>query len=975
METKQALTQLTEEIFGIVKEKVDDTNTDLTTHINNKNNPHQVNKTQLGLENVDNTSDANKPISTATQSALNLKEDKSNKVSSFQPTPDNIHYPSEKLVKDNLDDINSKIPSEASSSNQLADKQWVNDNGGKIDTASIDGVNLQVANKNLEIPTVRTDINNQGLTSTQKTNAKTNLDLNNVTNDKQMKGLPSGTTEDHIIVFGEDGYSVKDSGKTLADTGKIDSVSIKGVNIPADASKNVDLSVVRFDTNAQGLDATQKANAKTNLDLNNVANTGDTNQAIENDTRKFTSGGAYTLKTTLEGEISDVEGDLTTHVNDTNNPHSVTKSQVGLGNVTNNQQVKGLASGTTEDNIVTFGIDGYSVKDSGKTFTTSIRDISNATDTVIPTEKATRTALDLKVDKTQIGYFELTTTSGTLTDAQFAEAQKDYCILFHNTEVFYKFQDNQNEISFIKPINPGLSLGTSYTMLKEVFVVNKSTKNYEHNGSIISFYDTTQANNKLALKLATNQVTNVETTTTTSKAYSTGDLLIYNGTLYKVTSAISSGGTITPGTNVSATTIEESLQGKQETLVSGTNIKTINNESVLGSGNLEIEVDVVTNFSNNWSTKTWSGFSEVEGYYIWSDGTNTYYSNDSDQYVLQGDTWVQKVWNPNALGKVPQYGYDIWTDGLNWYYSGGNNTKQYKLNEYGYWVNYSWNGYTSFSGQNIWTDGTRIFISKTSGNIQKILNRYTSTWENVTWSGLSFNPDASNIWTDGEDIYLYNGSSSNYILDKGTFNWTSVTINNLPPTFYASEVWSDGENTYYDYDTEGEVAHLIWNKSTLTWDTHSWAGIPGGIWGSEIWKLGNQIYSSYINEQYVLDKTTHQTKTLEKVAETGDYNDLYNKPIMRMTQAQFDAATSKGAPSNPNKDFYVTNLYATNIGDGTYESSIAPLVKLVYNSNITYNQGEVTLYNGKLYIYTSSTSGSYTPTNTTYWTPLVSIIS
>ena len=38
-----------------------------------------INKTDLGLNNVDNTSDLNKPISTATQTALNGKENVSNK--------------------------------------------------------------------------------------------------------------------------------------------------------------------------------------------------------------------------------------------------------------------------------------------------------------------------------------------------------------------------------------------------------------------------------------------------------------------------------------------------------------------------------------------------------------------------------------------------------------------------------------------------------------------------------------------------------------------------------------------------------------------------------------------------------------------------------------------------------------------------------------------------------------------------------
>lgn len=52
---------------------IDAVQTNLETHINNKTNPHEVTKAQVGLGNVDNTSDANKPISTDTQNALNSK--------------------------------------------------------------------------------------------------------------------------------------------------------------------------------------------------------------------------------------------------------------------------------------------------------------------------------------------------------------------------------------------------------------------------------------------------------------------------------------------------------------------------------------------------------------------------------------------------------------------------------------------------------------------------------------------------------------------------------------------------------------------------------------------------------------------------------------------------------------------------------------------------------------------------------------
>jgi len=52
-------------------------NSNIQTHISDTtNNPHSVTKTMVGLGSVDNTSDADKPVSTATQTALNLKQDK-----------------------------------------------------------------------------------------------------------------------------------------------------------------------------------------------------------------------------------------------------------------------------------------------------------------------------------------------------------------------------------------------------------------------------------------------------------------------------------------------------------------------------------------------------------------------------------------------------------------------------------------------------------------------------------------------------------------------------------------------------------------------------------------------------------------------------------------------------------------------------------------------------------------------------------
>lgn len=66
-----ALSAEVSSLAGIISSKAN--TSDLTSHTGNKSNPHAVTKAQVGLGNVDNTSDALKPISNATQAALDNK--------------------------------------------------------------------------------------------------------------------------------------------------------------------------------------------------------------------------------------------------------------------------------------------------------------------------------------------------------------------------------------------------------------------------------------------------------------------------------------------------------------------------------------------------------------------------------------------------------------------------------------------------------------------------------------------------------------------------------------------------------------------------------------------------------------------------------------------------------------------------------------------------------------------------------------
>ena len=57
--------------------KIDTIETGLSDHTSNKSNPHNITAAKIGLGNVDNTSDVDKPVSTAAQSALYLKANQS----------------------------------------------------------------------------------------------------------------------------------------------------------------------------------------------------------------------------------------------------------------------------------------------------------------------------------------------------------------------------------------------------------------------------------------------------------------------------------------------------------------------------------------------------------------------------------------------------------------------------------------------------------------------------------------------------------------------------------------------------------------------------------------------------------------------------------------------------------------------------------------------------------------------------------
>ena len=93
----------------------------LTVHTSLTNNPHSVTKAQVGLGSVDNTTDAAKPVSTAQQTALDLKANRASPV--FTGSIDFSSYTSASIgtVAASIDPAQNNIPAAGAGNDTTTD--------------------------------------------------------------------------------------------------------------------------------------------------------------------------------------------------------------------------------------------------------------------------------------------------------------------------------------------------------------------------------------------------------------------------------------------------------------------------------------------------------------------------------------------------------------------------------------------------------------------------------------------------------------------------------------------------------------------------------------------------------------------------------------------------------------------------------------------------------------------------------------
>lgn len=253
--------------------------TDINNHVNNKENPHQVTKAQIGLGNVDNVSDLDKPVSIATQKAIDeisvllsneetratLKENElesaiTNEV--LRATQAEESLSDTKL--DKTSDVN-KVYGTDSQGNQIG---YDINSFGKVDDIKINDVSI-VSDKIANLGTMAKENVSDYYTSSQ-------IDSKNYQTENQVETKISDKLEDYTTTSElQANYVAKKSGKGLStndysntDKEKVDSLGTMSTKSAADYSTKIVADMLYADKSVEqalSTEITNRENADTNL--------------------------------------------------------------------------------------------------------------------------------------------------------------------------------------------------------------------------------------------------------------------------------------------------------------------------------------------------------------------------------------------------------------------------------------------------------------------------------------------------------------------------------------------------------------------------------------------------------------------------------------------------------------------------------------------------------------------------------------
>ena len=325
-------------ISSAVQEALDAVNKEVSEHKADKNNPHEVTKAQVGLGNVNNTADLDKPVSNATQELVdNTKKELDTKIDNHTSDFNNPHKVTKEQVGlgnvDNTADINKPV--------SVAQQALVDSTKAELkkDIGDIEkDVTNHIADKNNphEVNKLQVGLGNVDNTS----------DINKPVSIAQQAALDK-LKSDLESIIGSTGTDLSAHLKDFDNPHKVtkDQVGLGKVDNTADLEKPVSVAT------QEAINAVQSNLDKTNISLENhiadkknphevtkeqvglgnVDNTSDLDKPVSH----YQQDALDELERRFQGSIDGSGSDLSAHISDFNNPHKVTKDQVGLGNVDN----------------------------------------------------------------------------------------------------------------------------------------------------------------------------------------------------------------------------------------------------------------------------------------------------------------------------------------------------------------------------------------------------------------------------------------------------------------------------------------------------------------------------------------------------------------------------------------------------------------------------------------------------------------